>query len=145
MSGGPCRDRSAPDGGSAVIEFIVVAVTLLIPIGYLALAVAHLQSAAFATSLAAREAGRAFAMAATVPAARAAAAASARLAFSDHGLTLPDGALTIRCEDGPCLAPGGVVLTRVTWPVTLPWVPGPTVTVESRHVEPIDDYRSDPA
>jgi hypothetical protein len=137
------RPSAVRDEGAAVIEFIVIAVALLIPVGYAALAVAHLQSAAFATSVAAREAGRAFATAPTVPAARSAAGAAARVAFADHGLELPDGALWVRCDGGACLAPGSAVITEVSWRVPLPWVGGTGVDVTSRHVEPIDDFRSE--
>ncbi len=135
------RRRPDGDGGSAVVEFIVVAVAVLIPLSYLALSVAHLQSAAYATSLAAREAGRSFATAVTVPAARAAAVAAARLAFDDHEVDLPKGALTVSCI-GACLAPGSTVVTEVAWRVPLPWLPDLSVPVVSRHVEPIDDFRS---
>jgi len=129
------------DRGSALVEFIVFGVALMIPVGYLGLCVGHLHAAAYATSLAARESARSFATAAGVPAARAAALASARIAFADHDVDYPEGALSIRCV-GPCLAPGSAVVTEVSWRVSLPWLAETRVPVSSRHVEPVDDFRS---
>lgn len=131
------------DRGSALVEFVVVAVCVLVPLSYAALSVGHLQSAAFATSLGAREAARAFSTAPTASAARAGALAAARLAFADHGVAFPEGALRVSCEGGPCLSPGSIVVTELSWQVSLPWLPGASIPVSSRHVEPIDDFRSD--
>lgn len=145
------RASARGDRGSAVLEFVVVGVALLIPVAYLALAAAAVQSQVLAGSQAVREAGRAFSTAASVPEARARAATATRLAFADHGLEPPSGGVRVTCVGGPCLAPGTSVDVRLEWSVPLPWVPvvtqalAPAVPVSVQHLVPIDDYRADPA
>jgi len=136
--------------GSAVIEFIVIGVGILVPVVYLALAAMAVQRAAFASTQAVREAGRAFSTAATPELGRSRAIVAARLAFADHGLLLPSGALRLTCSDGPCLSPGSAVDVRLEWMVELPWVPAELVEAGSAGVPiqasgrvPIDDYRGD--
>ncbi len=138
------------DDGSAAIEFIVLGIGLLVPLVYLAAAAATVQSAAFASAQAAREAGRAFSSSATPAQGRRLAVAAASLAFADHGLELPAGALRLACTDGPCLSPGSAVEVVLAWEVPLPWLPGSVaadvparIPVEARQRVPIDDFRGD--
>lgn len=146
----PRRRSGACDRGSAAIEFIVLGVGLLVPLVYLAAAAATVQAAAFASAQAAREAGRAFSSSATPTLGRRLAESAARLAFVDHGLVLPSGAMRIACTDGPCLSPGSAVEVVLAWEVPLPWLPGARasdvparIPVEARHRVPIDDFRGD--
>ena len=46
------------DGGNAIIEFVYLAVLLMVPLVYVLLTVFRVQGAAYAVSSAAREAGR---------------------------------------------------------------------------------------
>jgi len=138
------------DRGSAVVEFLVVGVAVLVPVTYLALAVTTVQAEVLAGTQAVREAGRAFSTSATVEAGRARAMAAARLAFLDHGLELPAEGVRITCVGGPCLSPGSAVDIRLAWSVPLPWVPfddaaGPALPLAAEHRVPIDDYRGDPS
>lgn len=138
------------DRGSALVEFLVVGVAVLVPIAYLALAVTTVQAQVLAGTHAVREAGRAFSTSTTATEGRARAMAAARLAFRDHGLDLPGGGLRITCVGGPCLAPGSSVDVRLAWSVPLPWVPlrdgaGLALPLSAEHLVPIDDYRGDPA
>lgn len=142
---------TARDAGSATLEFIVIGVGVLVPIAYLALAATSVQSAAFASSQAVREAGRAFATAADAEQGRARAWAAARVAFADHDLALPPGALRISCPDAPCLTPGSVVDVHLDWSAPLPWLPGSLadgaplrVPVSATHRVPVDDFRDSP-
>jgi len=142
--------RGAADRGSAAIEFIVLGVGLLVPLVYLASAAATVQAAAFASAQAVREAGRAFSSSATPEQGRRMAESAARLAFIDHGLELPGGAMRIACTDGPCLSPGSAVEVVLAWDVALPWLPGTMaadvparIPVEARQRVPIDDFRGD--
>ena len=52
--------RHSGEQGSAVVEFVTLGVLLLVPLIYLVLTVARIQAGAYAVSMAAREAGRAF-------------------------------------------------------------------------------------
>lgn len=134
------------DRGSALVEFLVVGVAVLVPVAYLALAATTVQAEVLAGTQAVREAGRAFSMSATVAEGRSRAVAAARLAFLDHGLDLPADGLRIACVGGPCLAPGSSVDVRLAWSVPLPWVPvggiaEPALPLSAEHLVPIDDYR----
>jgi hypothetical protein len=156
----PCRSRDVPrravprcgEDGSAVIEFLVVGLCVLVPMVYIVLSVMTVHAAAFASTQAVREAGRAFSTAATPAQGRARALIAARIAFQDQGLHLPAGALRLDCEDGPCLAPGSAVEVRLDWRVPLPWLPGdwsarvPTaVPILALQRVPVDDYRGSPS
>lgn len=113
------------DRGSAIVEFLGVALVLLVPVVYLVLVLARMQSAAFAVDGAAREAARAFVTAQDAAAAPNLAATAIALAFDDQGLdplAAPD-AVTIVCSADPCLDPGAVVTATVELDVTLPGIP----------------------
>jgi Flp pilus assembly protein TadG len=134
--------------GNAVLEFIVIAVAVFMPIVYIVISVATVHAANMAASHAVREATRSFMMAATPSEASSAARSAARLALANHGLALEANALTLQCN-GTCLAPGSSVEATLRWNVPLPWMPemlrGPaTVPVLATHTLPIDAYRSSP-
>ncbi len=143
--------RPSGEAGAAILEFIVIGVGVLVPLLYLALCVATVQSAAFASAQAVREAGRAFGSAPTAQIGRAHAAAAAALAFADHGLQVPPRSLRLACPDGPCLTPGSVVDVTLAWSVPLPWLPSSlsgdapvSVPITATHRAPVDDYRGSP-
>ena len=136
------------DRGSAVIEFVVIGVAVLVPMVYIVQCVLVMHSAVLASTQATREAARAFSTSLTPHDGRQRAIAAARLAFQDQGLELPIGALRVGCVDGPCLAPGSAVVADVDWRVPLPWLPDSwagdaSVPVTSTQRVPIDDFRSD--
>lgn len=140
--------RWAQDGGSAVTEFIIVAVLILMPMTYIVTSVMRVQAATLATTQAAREAGRAFSQAPNVPAAFSAAQLAATLAFEDQGFTLPPDALSITCPQGACLTPGSIAVVDIDWSVTLPWLPASlsdrsnvAIPIKAHHVAPIDTFR----
>lgn len=138
-----------PDRGSAVIEFIVVGVLVLIPISYISLCVMRVQAATVASSLAVREAGRAFVTSDTVPAGQVRAMAAARIALADQGFTLPARALRIACPSSACLTPDSSVNVELTWSVDLPWLPEflgrerTAIPITARRTMPVDSYRGD--
>lgn len=111
------------DRGSAVVEFVVLGVLMLVPVIYLVLCVSRLQAAAFAAEGGAREAARVVA----APGARDGRAGDARavvaLALEDQGFEASRGRLEVRCSGEPCSAPGSLVRTTVTVDVDLPGVP----------------------
>ena len=132
--------------GSAVIEFIVIGLVVIVPMVYVVQCFLAVHSAVLASTQAAREAARAFSMSSTPRSGRLAATAAARLAFADQGLTLPVGALALHCV-GECLAPGSAVTVELDWDIALPWLPESwtsdvTIPVGASQRVPIDDYRS---
>ena len=132
------------DRGSAVIEFLVLGIGVLVPLGYVAIAAAGVQAAVLASTQAVREAGRAFSTSVTADEGRGRAVAAARLAFADHGLSLPAGALRVTCPGTACLSPGSTVVVDLAWSVNLPGVPA-AVPVHATHTVPVDDFRGSPA
>lgn len=126
------------DRGSAIIEFVTVAVVLMVPLVYVLLTVFAVQRAAFAVSAAAREAGRAYVTADDPSTATARAQEAADLALADQLPGAPAAAVTI---DG-ALDPGAAVRVTVTYRVGVAGVG--TIPVSATHVATVDRYRSRP-
>ncbi len=142
--------RARAERGSAVVEFVVLAVLMLIPLVYLVLTMARLQAGSFAVSQAAREAGRAFVTAPAGESSAARAEMAARIAFLDHSFE-DSGRLVIACDGSPCLRPDGRVETTATVAVPLPLVPSfvrdmvpLSVAVSASHLSTVDRFRGMP-
>lgn len=120
-------DGTTGEEGNAIIEFLGVALLLLVPVVYLALTLGRLQAATFAVDGAAREAARAVATATDAAAAERRAIAAVGVALADQGVEAdPAVATTVTC-DGDCLAPGATVTAHVVADVALPgtaWLQG---------------------
>jgi len=136
--------------GTAVVEFVVLAVLMLIPLIYLVMMMARLQAGSFAVSQAAREAGRAYVTAASGEAAPGRAQAAARIAFLDHSFE-DNGRLSIACDGSPCLRPDGRVETTATVRVPLPLIPAfvrevvpMSLPVSASHLSTVDRFRGLP-
>lgn len=114
------RAAAAGDEGNAIVEFLGVALLLLVPVVYLALTLGRLQATTFAVDGAAREAARAVTTAPDAASAELRALAAVSLALADQGVDAdPAAATTITC-DGDCLAPGAVVTVEVVAEAPLP-------------------------
>ena len=151
---GPVLDRlraarsAGVDEGNAIVEFVYLAVLLMVPLVYVLLTVFRVQGAAFAVSSAAREAGRVYATSAVVDDAGPRAFTAARIVMRDSNLPLSERDLLIDCSNGPCLTPGSRVNIVITYDVSLPLLPRlfggsapATVRVTSSHLEVVDRYR----
>ena len=133
------------DDGAAIPEFIVVAVGILIPIGYIVVALAQVLGAHAAAQHAVREAGRVFIRDTAVDAGQWRAHQAASIAFADRGIELPHHALRLECEPS-CLVPGGTVRAVVDWDMPLPWLPDSlssfvSVPIAASEEFVIDTYR----
>lgn len=153
MSAQALEGRTArTEGGSAVVEFLLVAMVLLIPLVYLVLMAAQLQAGTFATTIAAREAARAFVTAPTQASASDRALAAASLTLEDFGFgDQVDDAVDIACSSVPCIQPGATVTVTTTVVVALPLVPAVArdviplqVPVTTEHALRVDTYRATP-
>lgn len=142
------------DAGSAIIEFVFVAVIVMVPLIYLIVAVATVQRSELAVSEAAREAGRAFATAASTADAESRARAAVEIALRDQGV--PDdvevrfvaaGAACSAPPVTPRLDPGAQFTVCVTRHVGIPAVPsvltGRGITTVGQYLVHVDDYRAD--
>jgi Flp pilus assembly protein TadG len=140
--------RERNDDGNALVEFVYLSVLLLIPLIYVLLSVFMVQRAAFGTTEAARQAGRAFARADTLAQAEARGAAAATLALEDQGIhdvSTP----VFTCLGGPCLAPGSRVRVTLTYRVKLPGLSAifgsdgrGTIPVTANHTEYVDVFKA---
>lgn len=143
---------SRDDSGSAIIEFVFVAVVVMVPLVYLIVAVAVVQRSQLATSDAARSVGRAYATSPTPAQAMPRARAALHLALADQGVaaaTLRFVAAGVNCAAPavvPQLLPGSEFTVCVSRRVELPAVPsvlaGRGITTVSEYVVHVDDYRS---
>lgn len=145
-------DADDADDGNAIIEFVFVAVVVMLPLVYLIVAVATVQRSDLAVTQAAREAGRAFATSDRPEQTAARVQAAVRLALDDQGLA-DDVEVRYVAADAPCdaapvtpqLAPGAQFAICVSRRVDLPAVPsvlaGRGITSVGRFVVHIDDYR----
>jgi Flp pilus assembly protein TadG len=141
--------RARSDAGTAVVEFVTLAVLLMVPLAYVVLTVFEVQRAAYAATAATREAGRAYTTAADSDDAGRRAQTAAAIALADHGLELAPGQLTITCGDGrACLSPGARVQVHLDTEVSLPLLPRifagrspASIDIQATHVEVVDEFR----
>ena len=140
--------RNRGDEGTALVEFTYLAILLMVPVVYVLLAVFRVQSAAFAVTEAARQAGRAYATADTPEQGRQRAERAASLALHDQGITdapPPD----ITCPDPrPCLTPGTHVRATVSYRVRLLFLDAflttASIPVTATHDHLVDRFRPAP-
>lgn len=139
--------RARGEEGSALVEFVWLAMLLIVPLVYLLVAVFDVQRAAFGASAASRAAGRAYALADTDAEGLRRARAAAEIALADQGVDRPM-ALEITCEPAPpCHERGRTVVVRLSSSVALPLVPAalgggaPSFAIRSEHRVPIGRYR----
>lgn len=135
------------EDGSAMVEFLGVALVLLVPLVYLVVTLGRVQAGAFAAEGAAREAVRAMVTAESSTAGAARARTSVEIALADQGFTRDDGVLTLDCSTSPCLTPGAAVGAVVRVEVALPLVPDAvrgwvplSVQVEAARTGTVDRY-----
>lgn len=132
-------DRWRHEEGSAITEFIMVAVGILIPIGYLVIALAQILGSHAAAQHAVREAGRVFVRDTSIQAGQWRAQQAANIAFADRGIDLPEQALQLECEPS-CLVPGGTVRVVIDWNMPLPWLPGSLASIVSVPIKASEEF-----
>jgi hypothetical protein len=142
------------DAGNAVLEFVVLAAFLMVPLIYIIIAVAQVQGTAYGATEATREAGRAYISAATSLDASRQACAAATVALRNAVDTLFDcaGQLHVSCvSDDGCsvgLVPGETIRVEIDLTVGLPFLPSSvfghslSVPVRAVHDEVVDPYRT---
>jgi Flp pilus assembly protein TadG len=138
---------SAVETGSAIVEFVFLAVLMLVPLFYLVMVLARLQAGAYAVSAATREGGRAYATAQVPTQASARARSAAGLAFANQGFGPRETKMVIGCDAAPCMGPGGRIRITATVSVPLPLVPAffsgtvPTrIPISATHIVTLDRF-----
>ena len=134
------------DCGAATVEFVLVALFLLVPLTYVVLTALSVQSHAFAVVQAARSGARAYVTAPSVRVAGQLARRAVDLALADQGLAGEPSMVQITCDRTPCLTPGATVRVQVSATVRLGWLPTwlgndhGGIPVRAVHVETVDPY-----
>lgn len=123
---GAAGARADRDEGSAVVEFVALGTVLLVPVVYFVLAVAQVQSGAFAVVAAAQQAAQLLARAEPGELSEAGLDAAAQLAAADQGFAPDRLSIRLECSEGACAAPGAVATVHASLDVPLPLVPGST-------------------
>ena len=140
--------RERDESGTALVEFVWLAILLIVPLLYIVLAAFDTQRAAYAASSAARSAGRAFVTAPDQASGYARAEAAVRLAYRDQGIeSQPKVRISCRPDPRNCLTPGSVVRAEIGSSVDLPLMPAalgsntPRISVDSEHEAPYGTFR----
>jgi hypothetical protein len=147
----------AREWGAAVVELLVVFLTLVVPVVYAMLVVADVQRALLATSSAAREAGRVYVTGASRVDAERRAGAAYREVLATYGLRAGDPRAAMRLRAGcpageavGCTAgfgPGAEVQVEVTYRVPVARLPflgaaaAPSLTVGATQHTRVDRFR----
>lgn len=140
----PTRDER----GSALVEFTWLAVILIVPLVWIVLSVFEVQRGAFATSAAARAAGRAYALAPDDATGLQRANAAARQVLADQGAAGQQARVSVTCEPAPesCHVGTSVITVVVSSSVALPMAPevlgrqAASFALSATHRVPIGQY-----
>ncbi|HVS68687.1 MAG TPA: hypothetical protein VHE56_09060, partial [Mycobacteriales bacterium] len=132
---------------SALVEFVFLAVLLLVPLVYVVLTAVSVQRAAFGMTAAARDAARAYATAGDDDLGERRAEAAVRLALHDQGVDWSPRGRVVDCS--PCdYAPGSRFTVALSAQVPIPLVPSwmcrdrcvASIAVSAHHSERISCF-----
>lgn len=141
------KRSAARDAGSAIVEFVWLAVLLMVPLVYVVLTAFSIQRAAFGVTAAARDAGRAYATAGSDGVGERRAEAATVIALHDQGVAWSPTGRVVEC--GGCdYSPGSVFTVELSTRVELPLLPTwlcdhrclAGITVSADHSERISCY-----
>lgn len=131
--------------GSALIEFTMLTLVVIVPLLYVLVAVFQVQRASFGVTAASLAATRAFVQSPDLATAERRWRHAADVTLADHGIA--DAQVTRRCEP-QCFVSGSSVEVVITVEQPLPMMPTvfgdslSSIIVESRHTEPFGRYRA---
>ncbi len=143
------RPRRRDERGSGLVEVVWMGVLLLLPLLWVVVSVFEVQRGSFGVSGAARAAARAYALAPNDVAGEQRAAAVARQALADQGLTDVPVRVRVTCTPYPrnCHSGTSVITVRIESSVELPLLPDvlgggtPSFRLSADHTVPIGRYR----
>lgn len=140
--------KQRDETGSALIEFSWLAIILIVPLIWVVISVFEVQQGAFATSAAARAAGRAYALAPDDATGAARAIAAVEQILADQGTPGQRARVRITC-DAPgdsCHVGTAVITVTVDSGVDLPFFPAifgkgaASFSLDATHTVPIGQY-----
>ncbi len=117
-----CPESADRERGSAVLEFVVLGLLLLVPMVYIIITAAQLQGGSFAVVGAADQAAKVYVEAEAPGEGQARARQAAAVAVADFGFDPATLEMSISCSE-VCLTPGSFVTVSISVPVPLPLVP----------------------
>ncbi len=140
--------RERDDTGSALIEFSWLAIILIVPLIWVVISVFEVQQGAFATSAAARAAGRAYALAPDDATGEARAIAAVEQVLADQGTPGQRARVRVTCEapGDNCHVGTAVITVTVDSGVDLPFFPAifgkgaASFSLDATHTVPIGQY-----
>ncbi|WP_457950648.1 hypothetical protein ACTAQI_08860 [Pseudarthrobacter sp. alpha12b] len=131
--------------GSAVVEFTLLALLLMVPLVYFVITVGQIQGGSFAVVGAADQAAKVYVAQPDASTAEAAAEKAVALALSDFGHQADRASMTTTCNPADCQAAGSTVTVTVNLSVPLPFIPfaeGLSATeVEASSTQLVGRYR----
>ncbi len=142
------------EDGNAIMEFVFVAILMMVPLVYFVVAVAVIQHNQLAVSQAARDAGRAYATSDSAREAGTRARAAMQISLRAQHVTTPVQLKYVRagadCKSGrgitPTLAAGAQFTVCVISTISVPGVPsvlaGKAITSVGAYVVHVDDFRT---
>ena len=144
----PQAPRGRDETGSALVELSWLAIILLVPLIWIVISVFEVQQGAFATSAAARAAGRAYALAPDDATGEARARAVVEQVLADQGTPGQQARVDIRCETptDSCHVGTAVITIRIDSGVDLPFFPSilgggaASFSLDASHTVPIGQY-----
>lgn len=140
--------KERDERGSALIELTWLAIILIVPLIWVVISVFEVQQGAFATSAAARAAGRAYALAPDDATGHARAVAAAEQVLADQGTPGQRAKVAVTCQapGDNCHVGTSVITVTVESGVDLPFFPaildtGPaSFSLDATHTVPIGQY-----
>lgn len=142
------RPRRRDDRGSALVELTWLSIILLVPLIWIVVSVFEVQRGAFATSAAARAAGRAYALAPDDATGEARARAAVAQVLADQGVEGQQAEVEFSCRapGDNCHVGTAVITVRVDSGVDLPFSPeilgrqAVSFSLDASHTVPIGQY-----
>ena len=137
-------ERSSGEDGSATVEFILLALLLLIPVIYFLILTSQIQAAAYASVAAADQAAKSAVTAQDPEQSATRVDQVVALTLTDYGHAEAVRSVQVQCSSDPCLEPGSSVAVSVDIRVPVPLIPqflgwetsAATVTSSAVHVVP---------
>ncbi|MFF2297392.1 hypothetical protein [Arthrobacter sp. NPDC058127] len=119
-SNGPGCDS---ERGSAVVEFVLLSILLMVPVVYFIVTMGQIQGGSFAVVGAADQAAKVFVMQKDTAQGRVAAEQAVLLILADYGHSAEQAALDVACDRSDCGSAGAAVTVTVRLTVPLPMLP----------------------
>ncbi|UKA57503.1 hypothetical protein [Arthrobacter sp. FW306-2-2C-D06B] len=127
--------RCASERGSAVVEFILLSLLLMVPVVYFIVTIGQIQGGSFAVVGAADQAAKVYVMQEDASQGRAAAEQAALLTLADYGHPAERAFVDVACDRGDCLSAGAAVTVTVKLTVPLPMLPfGDTLNLDAANL-----------